>query len=161
MVEVFTSKRLNFNLPISLNKLVLLLCLLVAAYMVYERYKNHKEEQIEAAKLILNPKVGDIYFFDFRMLSDKREQKNKYKLAKVVSVTNDSVGVVYGRFYYQWQYSVVNSIQYGDLSNSDYFKILPEYFSLEQVIEMHKSEAIYLVKRPILHQLYGNYVTPQ
>ena len=85
---------------------------------------THKTEQLEASVLIANPKINDIYFLDMRLLNSNLERKNKYKLAKVVRVTDDNVVIVYGSFFYQWQYAVVNSIQYGDLSNSDYFTLL-------------------------------------
>lgn len=93
------------------------------------------------------------------MLSDTLERKHKYKLAKVVRVSGDNIAIVYGRFSYQWQYSVVNSILHGDLSNNDYFKLIPDYISLSKIKEMKRNEAIYLVKRPIQNKLYGGLVT--
>ncbi|WP_138140293.1 hypothetical protein [Colwellia psychrerythraea] len=128
-------------------------------YFGYERYEQHTAEQTETSVLILTPKVNDIYFLDFRLLSDKLERKNKYKLAKVVRVSDDNVAIVYGSFFYQWQYSVVNSIQYGDLSNDDYFMLLPEYIPFTKIKEMRDNGAIYLVKRPVRSKLYGNFVS--
>jgi len=131
----------------------------VIIYFGYERYEQHTTEQTETSVLILTPKVNDIYFLDFRLLSDKLERKNKYKLAKIVRVSDDNVAIVYGRFFYQWQYSVVNSIQYGDLSNDDYFMLLPEYIPFIKIKEMRDNGAIYLVKRPVRNKLYGNFVS--
>lgn len=161
MPHAFETKRLIPKLSISLNKLVLLICLLVIIYFGYQWYEQHKTEQAEASVLILNPKVNDIYFLDMRLIKDKLERKNKYKLAKVVRVSDDNVAIVYGRFFYQWQYAVVNSIQYGDLSNSDYFLLLPEYISFSKIKEMKRNEAIYLVKRPMQNKIYGNFVSPE
>jgi len=132
----------------------------VVIYFGYEKYSSHIAEQTEASALILTPQVNDIYFLDFRLLSDKLERKNKYKLAKIVRVTDDNVAIVYGRFFYQWQYSVVNSIQYGDLSNSDYFTTIPDYIPFSKIKEMKSNGAIYLVKRPTRNKLYGNFVSP-
>lgn len=145
---------------ISLNKFVFLTCLLVVLYFVYGRYAAHATEQTEASRLILTPEVNDIYFLDFRLINEKLERKNKYKLAKVVRVTDDKLALIYGRFFYQWQYSVVNSIQYGDLINDDYFMPIPDYIPLSKIKEMKSSGAIYLVKRPIRNKLYGNFVSP-
>jgi hypothetical protein len=131
----------------------------VIIYFGCERYEQHTAEQTETSVLILTPKVNDIYFLDFRLLSDKLERKNKYKLAKVVRVSDDNVAIVYGSFFYQWQYSVVNSIQYGDLSNDDYFMLLPEYIPFTKIKEMRDNGAIYLVKRPVRSKLYGNFVS--
>ncbi|AAZ25385.1 hypothetical protein CPS_3117 [Colwellia psychrerythraea 34H] len=159
MPHAFKLQQIIPKLSISLNKLVLLSCLLVIIYFGYERYEQHTAEQTETSVLILTPKVNDIYFLDFRLLSDKLERKNKYKLAKVVRVSDDNVAIVYGSFFYQWQYSVVNSIQYGDLSNDDYFMLLPEYIPFTKIKEMRDNGAIYLVKRPVRSKLYGNFVS--
>jgi len=152
-------QRLIPKLSISLNKLVLLICLLVMTYFGYERYEHHIAEQAEASVLILNPQVNDIYFLDMRLIKDTLEPKNKYKLAKVVRVSDDNVAIVYGRFFYQWQYAVVNSIQYGELSNRDYFTPIPEYISISKIKEMKRNGAIYLVKRPLQKKIYGNFVS--
>ena len=108
MPNASETQRLIPKLSISLNKLVLLTSLLVIIYFGYERYKQYKAEQAETSVLILNPKVNDIYFLDMRLINGKLERKNKYKLAKVVRVSDDNVAIVYGSFFYQWQYAVVN-----------------------------------------------------
>lgn len=149
------------KLSVSLNKLVLLLCFLVILYFGYVKYEEHKTEQLEASVLIANPKINDIYFLDMRLLNSNLERKNKYKLAKVVRVTDDNVVIVYGSFFYQWQYAVVNSIQYGDLSNSDYFTLIPDYIPFSKIQEMKRNGSIYLVKRPIQNKMYGNFVSPE
>ena len=161
MLHTLGSKQLKPELSTPLNKFILLICLLVIIYFGYERYAEHITEQEEASVLILNPQVDDIYFLDMRHIRNKLELKNKYKLAKVVRVSDDSVSIVYGNIFYQWQYAVVNSIQYGDLSNSDYFRITPDYIPFSKIKEMKRSGAIYLVKRPIQNKIYGNFVSPE
>ncbi len=160
MSHSLESEHVNTKFSITLNKLVLLVCLLVVAYFVYGKYAFHKAEQAEASILILNPKVNDIYFLDMRLISDvlKSKHKHKYRLAKVVSVTDDIVAIVYGRVTYQWQNAVVNSIKFDDVNNYDYFKLIPDYLSLSKIKEMRNNEAIYLAKRPIQNKLYGKFV---
>ena len=161
MLHTLETKQLKPELSTPLNKLVLLICLLVLIFFGYERYEQHKTEQAETSVLILTPKVNDIYFLDMRLITDKLERKNKYKLAKVVRVSDDNLAIVYGSFFYQWQYAVVNSIQYGDLSNSDYFTLIPDYLSFSKIKEMKSNGAIYLVKRPMQNKIYGNFVSPE
>ncbi|NQZ24644.1 MAG: hypothetical protein HRT53_21705 [Colwellia sp.] len=163
MPHDFESKDRKAKLSISLNKLVLLTCLLVVVYFGYEKYASHQAEQAETSVLILAPKVNDIYFLDLRLDDGKleRENKNKYKLAKVVRVTDENLVIVYGRVFYQWQNAVVTSIQYGDLSNHDYFKLIPDYIPFSKIKEMKSNGTIYLVKRPIRNKLYGNLVNPE
>jgi hypothetical protein len=147
------------KLSIFFNTLVLFFGLLVIIYSGYERYDKHKAEQKKASVFILKPQVNDIYFLDMRLIEDKLERKNKYKLAKIVRVSDDLVAVVDKKFFYQWQYSVVNSIQYGDLSNSDYFTLIPDYILFTKIKEMKSNGSIYLVKRPIRSKLYGNHLS--
>lgn len=157
---IVKSEKRTPKLSISLNKLALLVCLLVITYFGYSRFEEHKVEQVEASTFIKKPQVSDIYFLDMGIFEGKIEGKSKYRLAKVIRLTDDNLAIVYGKFSYQWQYSVKNSIQYGDLSNDDYFMPLPDYIPLNKVEEMRASRAIYLVKRPIRNQLYGNFVRP-
>jgi hypothetical protein len=130
----------------------------VVTYFGYEKYAFHQAEQEKAEALILSPQVNDIYFFDMRLLSDKLQSKHEYRLAKVVSVTDDNVAIVYGTVFYQWQYAVVNSIKYDDVNNHDYFKLIPDYISFSKIKEMRNNGTIYLVKRPIQNKLYGKFV---
>jgi len=158
--DTFNLQHRISKISISLNQLVLLVCFLVIAYFGYDTYTAYKTEQAEASLYIVNPKVNDIYFLDLRVLGNTSERKKKYQLAQVVSVTNDNVALVYGRYFYQWQYSVVNSIRYGELSNNNYFTLIPEYIPLKQIREMKNNDAIYLVKRPVQNKVYGNFVSP-
>lgn len=127
-------------------------------YFGYERYISHRIEQKDTSAFILTPKLNDIYFLDLRLLDDTLASKNKYKLAKVARVSGDHLAIVYGTFFYQWQSAVVNSIKYGDLSNKNYFALIPDYIPLSKIKEMRKSGAIYLVKRPKQNKIYGNIV---
>ena len=158
MLNTLETKQLKPELSRPLNNLVLLTCLLVIVYFGYEKYTFHKAEQEEAEVLILSPQVNDIYFLDMRLLRDKLEGRQEYRLAKVVSVTGDNVALVYGTVFYQWQYAVVNSIKYDDVNNHDYFKLIPDYIPFSKIKEMRTNGAIYLVKRPIRNKLYGKFV---
>jgi hypothetical protein len=159
MTNAADTKARTAESTVSFNTFLLLFGLMVIIYFGYGKYDEHKTEQEESSIFILNPQVNDIYFLDMRLIEDKLERKNKYKLAKIVRVSDDRVAIVYGKFFYQWQYSVVNSIQYGDLSNSDYFTLFPDYISFTKIQEMKSNGAIYLVKRPIQNKLYGNLVS--
>ena len=133
---------------------------LALCLFIYKKSSQSQQENDDSLLYLASPKVDDIYFLDMGIFEGKIEGKSKYRLAKVIRLTDDNLAIVYGKFSYQWQYSVKNSIQYGDLSNDDYFMPLPDYIPLNKVEEMRASRAIYLVKRPIRNQLYGNFVRP-
>lgn len=161
MSNTINSYQHKSKLSLSLNKLVSLTFLFVIMYLGYERYDEHSTEQAKASIFILNPQVDDIYFLDMRLVQNNLERKNKYQLAKVSRVSDDGVSIVYGSFFYQWQYAVVNSIKYGDLSHIDYFTLIPDFIAFEKIQEMKHNGAIYLVKRPIQNKIYGNFVNPE
>jgi hypothetical protein len=161
VLNTLAAKQIKPELSKPLSNLVLLTCLLVIMYFGYARYDEHQTEQTETSVFILTPQVNDIYFLDMRLIKGNLEHKNKYKLAKVVRVSNDNVAIVYGNVFYQWQYAVVNSIQYGDLRYSDYFTLSPKYIPFTKIKEMRSNGAIYLVKRPLQNTLYGNFVSPE
>jgi hypothetical protein len=130
----------------------------VIGYFIYDYYIFHLDEQSQTETLISSPKVNDIYFLNMRLLSGKSEPKHKYRLAKVVSISSNHLAIVYGSVSYQWQNAVINSIKYDDVNNYDYFKVIPEFFTFNQMKEMREKGAIYLVKRPIRNKLYGSIV---
>lgn len=161
MLHTLSTKQLKPELSSPLNRIILSICLLGMIYFGYVKYEEHALEQKQTSIFILSPQVGDIYFLNMKLIQDKPMLKDKYKLAKVVRVSNDGVSIVYGSISYQWQYSVVNSIQYGELSNNNYFKPIPDYIPFNKIKKMHSFGAIYLVKRPIQDKIYGNFVNPE
>tara|TARA_R110002072_G_scaffold63690_1_gene158175 strand:+ start:8586 stop:9452 length:867 start_codon:yes stop_codon:yes gene_type:complete len=146
------------NLSISLFKLVILLVVVCFGFREYNVYKEDKNQTLTN---VLAPKINDIYFLDFRLLSDNLGSKEKYKIAKIVDITGDIITLVYGRFFYQYQNAAINSIQYGQLSYKDYFEPKRYDLKLDTIKQMHGSGAIYLVKRPTRNKLYGSLVGPE
>jgi len=159
--RVVEQKLLIFAQPIKTFKVIVSFILLVAlslGLMEYEAYKA-REDQILA--IISNPEINDIYFLDFRLLSDKLRPTEKYKIAKVVDITGDIITLVYSGFLYQWQHAAINSIQYGHLSYEDYFEPKRYNIPLSTIKNMQSNQAIYLAKRPIRNKLYGSLVGPE
>ncbi len=160
--EILTTQRkLKFpQLTKSLSVTIFIILLLVL-FVGFIKHNSLKVEEGQTLAIISNPLVNDIYFLDFRRLSDKLRPKEKYRIAKVVDVTGDIVTLVYSGFLYQWQHAAVNSIQYGHLSYKDYFEPKRYNIPLNTIKNMQSSQAIYLAKRPIRNKLYGNLVGPQ
>ena len=154
-------KTLRFPQAITSSKVTVFFILLVALYLGFTKYDTYKTEEKQTLAIISNPKVNDIYFLDFRLLSDKLRPKEKYRIAKVVDLTGDIVTLVYGGFFYQLQHAAINSIQYGQLSYKDYFESKRYNIPLNTIKNMLSSQAIYLAKRPIRNKLFGNLVGPE
>jgi len=96
-------------------KVFILVFLLISLYFALFNDSNISQEN-QSSAIISNPKINDIYFLDFRLLSKKLRPTEKYRLTKVVDITGNIVTLVYGGYFYQYQNAAVKSIQYGQLS---------------------------------------------
>jgi len=141
-------------------KVIFFLFLCVALSLAFLVYKSDNIEEEQTLAIISKPKINDIYFLDFRLLSDKLRPNEKYRIAKVVDITGDIITLLYGRFFYQYQNAAVNSIQYGQLRYKDYFESKRYDIPLSTIKTMYSNQAIYLAKRPIRNRLFGNFVSP-
>ena len=138
---------------------VLKVIMLVALCLfIYKKSTQSQQELDETLVFLAQPKVDDIYFLDFRVLSDSLRPKEKYRVAKVVDITGDVVTLLYGNMFYLRQQSLKDSIRYGQLRYQDYFEAKRYDLSLEELQAMHTSGAIYMIKRPDQNMLYGNYI---
>lgn len=160
--EAITVRRILRFPQISKPLKVTAFCLLFVVFCLgFLEYDSYKTEENQTLALISNPKINDIYFLDFRLLSDKLRPNEKYRIAKVVDITGDIVTLVYGRFFYQYQNAAINSIQYGQLSYKDYFEPKRYDTPLNTIQNMYNEQAIYLAKRPIRNKLFGRLVGPK
>jgi hypothetical protein len=159
--SVNTLKKINLPQYTKQQKLtfILLLCVILSLWLI--EYNNNKSEESQSLSIILKPKVNDIYFLDFRLLSHKLRPHEKYRIAKVADITGDTVTLVYGRFYYQYQNAAINSIRYSQLSYKDYFE--PKRYNLPHstIKDMYHGQAIYLALRPTRNKLFGSLVGPE
>lgn len=151
-----------FKTPLAKRVLPIIQVMSIVLLVLYAVNTWHTTNQLkEQTKAFLSsPKVNDLYFLDFRLLSDKLRPHEKYRLAKVVDVTGDVVTLLYGSFFYLRQQAVEKSIKFGQLRYKDYFETKRYNFTLAQLKSMEVSSAIYMVKRPVLNKLFGNFINP-
>jgi len=133
---------------------------LILLSLLVDGYNKSVQEDQETELFISAPKIDDIYFLDFRVISDNLRPREKYRLAKVVDITGDIVTLLYGNVFYWQQQSLIDSIRYGQLRQKKYFESKRYDFNLTELKKLRINKAIYQVKRPKLNVLYGNYVNP-
>ena len=144
----------HFSVANVLKVIVLLwLCL-----FIYNKTNQYQQEDKNSLAYLASPKVDDIYFLDFRLLSENLRPNEKYRIAKVVDITGDIVTLLYGNVFYLRQQAVKDSIRYGQLRYKGYFESKRYDLKLSQLKTMHDSTAIYMIKRPDKNMLYGNYI---
>ena len=139
---------------------IFLLFVIIVIYYVFKKYDEYQIEQSQSLAIISNPKINDIYFLDFRKISDDLRPKEKYRIAKVVDITGNIVTLLYGTLYFNHQRAAINSIKYGQLSYRNYFEPKRYDLPLKTIENMYHNGAIYLAKRPIRNKLFGNVVGP-
>lgn len=138
-----------------------LFMVIAVAYFLIDRFNQVEQAEAASFDYIYAPRINDIYFLDFRLFSDALRPTEKYRLAKIVDITGNIVTLQYGNMFYLRQQSLKDSIRYGQLRYRKYFETKRYDFNFEQIKNMWHSKAIYLVKRPILDKLFGNYVSPE
>jgi len=159
--NIVEQRTLKFTQLIKPFKTTVFFTLFVVLCLSFIEYNSYKTEENHTLTIVSNPQVNDIYFLDFRLLSNKLRPKEKYRIAKVVDITGDIITLVYGAFFYQRQHAAINSIQYGQLSYKDYFESKRYNIPHNTIKNMHSSQAIYLAKRPVRNKLFGNLVGPE
>jgi len=134
--------------------ITLSIILLTLAYWYVQQNKAIEN----TSQYISKPQIDDIYYLDFRLLSNKLRPKEKFRLAKVVDITGEVITLVYSDFFYVNQKSMNDSIRYGHLRYKKYFQGHRYNFTLQQLNTMQKSGAIFTVERPNNNKLHGNYI---
>lgn len=154
---------LNFSHLFKASKTYLLFFagLAVALFLINHSWQTSSEQELNNYNIVSAPKIDDIYFLDFRHMSNKLRPGQKYRIAKVVDITGDIVSLKYGSFFYKRHLAAHNTIRYGQLMYKDYFEPNPHNFHHEQLMEMLDNGVIYLAERPEHGKLYGKYIAPE
>lgn len=134
--------------------------ILLVGVAFFQSNKQAEKNNSDSLSYIAKPKVNDIYFLDYRKLSDTLRPQQKYRLAKVVDITGDVITFRYSNMLYFRQQAAQDSIRYGQLRYVKFFEPKRYDFNLDEIRKMWDLGAIYMVKRPVNNQLYGNYVSP-
>jgi TPR repeat protein len=139
--------------------LVIASLIIVTFLLAYQNSLSHRSTI--ATKNHLNaPQVNDLYFLDFRLIDKNLRPYEKYRLAKVVDITGDTITLLYSAFFYSKKVQIERAIQYGHLRYRDYFQGKRYDISKNDLIEMYQDNIIYMAKRPVNNKLYGNFISP-
>lgn len=154
----FSLSQARFKLSVS--RLIKLAFALVIIISIAYQLSQSQQDDLNSEFYLAAPKVNDLYFLNFRLMSDKLRPNEKYRMAKVVDITGDVITLVYGSFFYLRQQAVEDAIHFGQLRYPDYFESKRYDFKLTQLPQLWDSGAIYMAKRAELNKLFGNYITP-
>lgn len=127
-------------------------------YSLYALKAVQKDTQLTMSYLT-EPKVGDVYFLDYRLMAREVRPTQRFRLAKLVDITGDILTLEYGSLYYMNHNAIEQAIHYGQLRYNQYFESKRYDFKQQKIISMYEQGAIYMVQRPKHNKLYGNYVS--
>ena len=140
--------------------LIKCIVLVMIASLILSKYQQHHDEQTLADKLVIAPKINDIYFLDFRLFNESLRPKENYRIAKVFDITGDVITLRYGDLLFPSKHKAADSIRFGQLRYSEYFQPERFNFSHQKIQTLRNTGAIYLVKRPFHNKVFGNFVSP-
>lgn len=124
------------------------------AYWQYIKY----QENLITQEYIQSPQKNDFYFINYHKINKDTRPNQNYRLGKVVSVNNGLISIIYGGFTYTKSSSLIRDVQGGMTYDSRYFNAIESSFTIKQLQDLYKDDAILAVKRPKNNRLYGNVV---
>ena len=131
-----------------------IITLLMLFYWQWGLYQS----ELNTQKYIQTPKVNDFYYFNQRQLSGSLHPNEKYSLAKVVSINDGMVSLVFGIFRFKRESSIEKDIRSGMVLDSRYFNKQRYLFSGKKLLDLYDEQTVISVKRPIYNRLFGNVV---
>lgn len=109
---------------------------------------------------ISSPQVNDLYYLDFRLISDDLRPGEKYRMARVVDMTGDVISLSYSSYFYLQEHELNEAIRYGQLRYAKFFQEKRHDFHIRTLTLWKEKGALVLARRPIAKKLDGNIVVP-
>ncbi len=141
---------------IKIISFVILVIIAFVGNMLYQ--KNQIKQQTKA--YITAPKIGDLYYLDFRKIQDNLRPSEKFRMAKVTDITGNVVTLKYSSYFYLKEHELNDAIRYGQLRFGRFFQERRHDFEIAELHRMIASGAIIKTRRPDGNVLDGNVVVP-
>jgi len=132
----------------------LILSLFFFLFWSYGKYQEH----VLAQQYISSPKVNDFYYIDHSGIKEQLRLNQKYLLAKVVSINDKTVSMVFSRFRFKNKTSLEKDLRGGMVIDPRYFNQKHHQFSIEKLSALYEQNSVLMVKRPFNYRLFGNVV---
>jgi len=121
-----------------------IILILLLSYYFSEEQEKHRQSQT----YIDAPKINDFYYLDYRKTSGNQRPNHKYRIAKIVDITGDTVSLTYGNYFYPLKNSLSHAVSFGQSANFDYFEKQRQNFSFAELDSLFEQGFIYRVVRP-------------
>jgi len=118
--------------------------ILLLSWYFSEEQEKHRQSQ----QYINAPKVNDFYYLDYRYSAGDRRPNHKYRVAKIVDITGDTVSLTFGNYFYPLKKSLTDAVLFGHSTNFDYFEQHRQNYSIAELNSLFEQGFIYRVVRP-------------
>lgn len=135
--------------------------LVLSILLCYFWWQSHVAIEKNTEKIIRAPQIHDYMMLDYRKFSDDLRPNERFRLAKVVDITGDTVSMVYGNYFYKRESAFEDVIKVGQVTNYRYFGKARYHFSYDELYQLYQEQAIVVAGRPEANFLYGTYVLSQ
>ncbi len=132
--------------------------LILLIYLAASWWQERQAEQRQLEQLVSYPQINDFLLIDYRKLNNHYRPHEKFRIAKVVDLTGDTVSVIYGNFFYQHQSSFEEAISSGQTRAFSYFGKNSHNFTQAQFTDLYQREGIVKAARPEGNMLFGNFI---
>ncbi|MGB0937808.1 MAG: tetratricopeptide repeat protein [Colwellia sp.] len=137
-----------------------IIALALMAGAAYYWLTMNQNKATQSSIYISNPQVNDLYYLDFRLISDELRPGEKYRMARVVDMTGDVITLSYSSYFYLQEHELNEAIRYGQLRYAKFFQEKRHDFHVRTLSLWQEKGALLLARRPIGKKLDGNLVVP-
>ncbi len=137
-----------------------LIAIVIACGAAYYWFMMNQNKDSQSSVYISEPQVNDLYYLDFRLISDELRPGEKFRMARVVDMTGDVITLSYSSYFYLQEHELNEAIRYGQLRYPKFFQEKRYDFHVRTLQLWQESGALLLARRPIAKKLDGNIVVP-
>jgi len=131
--------------------------IMVLLALSYWQYNSYQADSL-SKEYIESPKVNDFYYINQKGIDDKIPHNKKYVLGKVVSLTPNTVSLVFSRFLFENKSSLANDIRSSKVIGAEYFNKKHHVFTRDKLINFYQNDTVLSVLRPKNSKLFGTLV---
>ncbi|MFD2167441.1 hypothetical protein ACFSJY_14395 [Thalassotalea euphylliae] len=128
------------------------------AYGAYYWYQADNAHTLQTEKIVSYPQINDFMMIDYRHLSDDLRPHQRYRVAKVVDLTGDTVSLAVGNFYYRHESSFRDAIASGQTRAFNYFGKNHLNLRITKLNALYEAGGVTEAARPEGNMLFGNFV---
>jgi len=132
--------------------------LFLLLFVMLNWWQSQQEQTRVVQNIVSYPQINDFMLLDYRKLSGNTRPHEKFRIAKVIDITGETVSLAYGNFYYRHQSSFREAIASGQTRAFSYFGKSSHNFKVSELEDLFSQGGIVKAARPQGNMLFGNFI---